>query len=430
MSVSDLSAALRARGLATRVVFGPAASAAGVLKSMLPQGRVALAAEEGQFAAAQRVRAALSGFTVYMNVLGAGSCGAELFSLPDDVRAAVGIGARGIAAARCFAALRGGCSLAVPASPSARGIWEKCVPAGCGDYPVRPADLVLFDGAPAAEGGGGGALAAQRTSAPALSPAGMPFADPRAGGAAGVAEALAELAPALAAAEDAEADAVFSGRVGQENAFRPAAEAVRAAAAAFCRAAAEGGALSSACEGVFSASALYFLARRDAPPVAAEEAARLAAEKTKQGYPACAAAVCLYFARRYERLFSAAVPRPYFVPDYCARLARAAAETGRALFSNVRVPSGEESARLAALFLQARGRLARGAGLFAEGMAGLLRAYFVAGGAPPALPAGLAGALYDLSAELSPLLCGPALERELGLLPNPRAAAEILFARA
>ena len=422
MSVSDLSAALRARGLATRVVFGPAASAAGVLKSMLPQGRVALAAEEGQFAAAQRVRAALSGFTVYMNVLGAGSCGAELFSLPDDVRAAVGIGARGIAAARCFAALRGGCSLAVPASPSARGIWEKCVPAGCGDYPVRPADFVLFDGAMAAEGA---ALAGQR-AASALPPAGMPFAGARAG----VAAALAELAPALAAAEDAEADAVFSGRVGQENTFRPAAEAVRAAAAAFCRAAAEGGALSSACEGVFSASALYFLARRDTPPVAAEEAARLAAEKTKQGYPACAAAVCLYFARRYERLFSAAVPRPYFVPDYCARLARAAAETGRALFSNVRVPSGEESARLAALFLQARGRLARGAGLFAEGMAGLLRAYFVAGGAPPALPAGLAGALYDLSAELSPLLCGPALERELGLLPNPRAAAEILFARA
>lgn len=422
MSVSDLSAALRARGLATRVVFGPAASAAGVLKSMLPQGRVALAAEEGQFAAAQRVRAALSGFTVYMNVLGAGSCGAELFSLPDDVRAAVGIGARGIAAARCFAALRGGCSLAVPASPSARGVWEKCVPAGCGDYPVRPADLVLFDGAMAAEGA---ALAGQR-AASALPPAGMPFANAPAG----VAAALAELAPALAAAEDAEADAVFSGRGGQENAFRPAAEAVRAAAAAFCRAAAEGGALSSACEGVFSASALYFLARRDAPPVAAEEAARLAAEKTKQGYPACAAAVCLYFARRYERLFSAAVPRPYFVPDYCARLARAAAETGRALFSNVRVPSGEESARLAALFLQARGRLARGAGLFAEGMAGLLRAYFVAGGVPPALPAGLAGALYDLSAELSPLLCGPALERELGLLPNPRAAAEILFARA
>ena len=55
-------------------------------------------------------------------------------------------------------------------------------------------------------------------------------------------------------------------------------------------------------------------------------------------------------------------------------------------------------------------------------------AFSAAGGERPSVPAGLMPALYDLSAELSPLWSAPALERELGLLPNPRAEETILFA--
>ena len=72
MCCSVLQAAVRARGLATRVCFCPLASAAGVLKSVLPFGKVALIAGEECFALGQAVRAALRGFTVYGNVLGAG----------------------------------------------------------------------------------------------------------------------------------------------------------------------------------------------------------------------------------------------------------------------------------------------------------------------------------------------------------------------
>ena len=392
MCCSVLQAAVRARGLATRVCFCPLASAAGVLKSVLPFGKVALIAGEECFALGQTVRAALRGFTVYSNVLGAGDGAAGLFSLPDDVRAAVGVGARGIAAARCFATLRGAYSLAVPAGPTARGIFEERVPAGYGHYPARPADLVLFDG--------------ERGE--------------------GCAEALAETSLAAQFAEDVEIDAVFAGRR-RPHGFRRAAELLADAAEKLAAGAAEKNGVR---EALFAASALYFLEKRGAPPFPAEEAARLLAKRTGRPAALCALPACLYFAQRSERLFGFAKPRPYFVPDYCARLARAAEECGeeRSVFRNVRVPSGEEHFRLHEIFAQARGRLGRSARLASDAAAKLSRAYFAAGGERPSVPAGLMPALYDLSAELSPLWSAPALERELGLLPNPRAEETILFA--
>ena len=163
-----------------------------------------------------------------------------------------------------------------------------------------------------------------------------------------------------------------------------------------------------------------------------------------------------YFARRYESLFAAGRPRPYFVPAYAARVARAARLFGAGaseFFANVRVPTGEQSFRLGARFRQVRQKLlasARALVAFAArvcppagdarpaaaGRADASGAAFNAGTASAASAAqdealadlydasaaqdeALAD-LYDASAEASPLLSAPALEREFGLLPNPQ----------
>ena len=122
-------------------------------------------------------------------------------------------------------------------------------------------------------------------------------------------------------------------------------------------------------------------------------------------------------AERALFLFAQAKPRPFFVPDYAARLRLCAERTGMtyaALRKNVRIPSGDESFERLRIFEQARSRMADSARLLCEYVRKIARSYDAQGRAPAN-----AGEAYSLSAELTPLLCAPVLEREFGLLCAP-----------
>ena len=181
MCFSLLDSAIAGCGLATRVRFCSVSALAQVLRAAVPYGKIVLIAEEGEgFALAGRLREGLGEFRPVSVVLGGEDKLEGLFSLADDVRAAVGIGERGALAARFFATLRGGYSCAVPLVPYAGGIFEPTAPVGSGwgGYPLKAADFVVADGEKML---------------------------PR------FAEGVARLSPAAVCAEDLAVDAVFSG---------------------------------------------------------------------------------------------------------------------------------------------------------------------------------------------------------------------------
>ena len=181
MCFSLLDSAIAGCGLATRVRFCSVSALAQVLRAAVPYGKIVLIAEEGEgFALAGRLREGLGEFRPVSVVLGGEDKLEGLFSLADDVRAAVGIGERGALAARFFATLRGGYSCAVPLAPHAGGIFEPTAPVGSGwgGYPLKAADFVVADGEKML---------------------------PR------FAEGVARLSPAAVCAEDLAVDAVFSG---------------------------------------------------------------------------------------------------------------------------------------------------------------------------------------------------------------------------
>ena len=379
MCFSLLDSAIAACGIPTRVRFCAAASVAQLLRAAVPYGKAVLIAEEGEgFALAGRLRGSLEEFCPVCIVLG-GEDGPEgLFSLADDVRAAVGIGERGALAARFFATLRGGYSCAVPLAPHAGGIFETALPAGYGGggYPLKAADFVVADG--------------ERML-------------PR------FAEGLARLSPAAVCAEDLAADAVFSGVRKEFDLRTPADLALGAEHSA------EGA------KALFCASALYCIALRGAPAFACTEAARVLQRRTLRALPDCFLAVGGYFAERYERLFAEGEARAFFVPDYVRRAELCAAWAGvpqTELFKNVRVPAAEESFRRAELFGECRKKLHTSAQILTEYCGKLRAKYCAAGGELPAVPEAELRAAYGHAAELTPLLASPVLEREFGLLPN------------
>ena len=97
---ADLFAEARARaGAAVQLLFCPCDHAGEALSALLPYGKAALVIDEAiPPQAAERVRVALKKFRPACAVIGGDFT--QLFSLPDDIRAAVGIGPRGIAGAR------------------------------------------------------------------------------------------------------------------------------------------------------------------------------------------------------------------------------------------------------------------------------------------------------------------------------------------
>ena len=155
------------------------------------------------------------------------------------------------------------------------------------------------------------------------------------------------------------------------------------------------------------ASVLACLEKRAFPAFGCEAVARRA--------PGGSGAVLAYFARRYAALFAHGRPRPFFVPDYAARVARAAARLempAASFFANVRVPTGEQSFDLGVRFAEVRQRLCTSAELlvrFADRILQPKRAgeHADGSGGGDALAAHPLAVWYDLSAECSPLLSAP-----------------------
>lgn len=305
-SGGDLFAEARARaGAAVQLLFCPCGHAGEALSALLPYGKAALVIDEAvPPQAAERVRIALKKFRPACAVIGGDFT--QLFSLADDIRAAVGIGPRGIAGARFFATLRGAFSLLIPTDTAAEGLFAPFAPPPWQGYPLAPADMILADAA------------------------------------------LLQEAPALACfagvcAEEAAIGSAF-GKKEEEAPFRAIADAFAAAESA---------------EEQFSASAAFALEVQGRVPFACLGAAKLC---PRPQLPALAA----YFARRFLYLFEKAEIRPFFVADYPARIWRAARESGlsaKAVARNVHIPRGAESFALAERFLEVRARLAASAEL-------------------------------------------------------------------
>lgn len=304
----DLFAEARARaGAAVQLLFCPCDHAGEALSALLPYGKAALIIDEAvPKPSAERVRLALKKFRPACAVIGGDAAFTQLFSLADDIRAAVGIGPRGIAGARFFATLRGAFSLLIPTDTAAEGLFEPFAPPPWQGYPLAPADMVLADAA------------------------------------------LLQEAPALACFADVCAEeAAIGGAFGKREEEAP----LRAIADAFAAAESE--------EEKFSASAAFALEVQGRAPFACLGAAKLC---PRPQLPALAA----YFARRFLYLFGRAEIRPFFVADYPARIWRAARESGlsaKAVARNVHIPRGAESFALAERFLEVRARLAASAEL-------------------------------------------------------------------
>ena len=377
MSIEEeVSAALCRCGLRTRLHRAKASAAGEILHGLLPVGRAALVTEERtDNALAETVRIALRAYRPCCVVLGEKDSFMPLFALPDDVRAVVAIGNRALLAARFFRTLRGGFALLLPVRPSADGLFDSAAPAPWDGYPLDEPDAVLADG------------------------------DILQGGR----DARADVALSALCAEELEVDGLFTETPHDARGLRRAADIAAGSDAAS----------PDGREDVLFASVLACLEKRAFPAFGCEAVARRA--------PGGSGAVLAYFARRYAALFAHGRPRPFFVPDYAARAARAAARLGMppaSLFANVRVPTGEQSFDLGVHFAEVRQRLCTSAKLlvrFADRILQPKRAGEHADGsgggeAPAAHPL---AAWYDLSAECSPLLSAPALEREFGLLENP-----------
>ena len=379
MCFSLLDSAIAGCGLSTRVRFCSASGIAQVLRAAVPYGKIVLISEEGEgFALAGRLRESLGEFRPVSVVLGGEDKLEGLFSLADDIRAAVGIGERGALAARFFATVRGGYSCAIPLAPCAGGIFEPTAAdgSGWGGYPLKAADFVVADGE-------------------------QMF--PR------FAEGLARLSPAAVGAEDLAVDAVFSGERKEFDFRTPAQLALEAEHSA------------DGAKKLFCASALFSIAMRDSPAIACIEAAHVLQRRTLRSLSDCMAALCGYFAERYERFFAKGIARAFFVPDYVRRAELCAAWAKvpqKQLFKNVRVPTAEESFRRAELFGECRKKLHTSAEILAAYCRKLRAKYCAAGGGLPALSKAELSEAYERSAELAPLLAPPVLEREFGLLPG------------
>lgn len=401
MCFSVLEDALAVRGLSVSVRFCGLSHIAELTRELSPHCRAAIVAGEGEAPfLLSGVRESLREFKPVCVVLGEGERHGDLFSLPDDVRIAVGAGEAGVAAARFFATVRGCKCIALPLAPSARGCFEKQAGGHFAGYPTALPDLIVADG---------------RNMR-------------------GFAPALAETSLSLLCAEDLRIDRVFSGGIHAENAARAgragalnpvygeAAWTAAAENAQFpCEALADCRDDAAGREKLFCADAIFRLLLSELPPFPAVQA--LEAERRKYGRAGIAFALLHFFALAYERLFSNGQPRRYFVPAYAERALRAAEYAGAAparIFANVRIPSAEESFARVRTFAECRARLLSSARLLRTSVNAVSAAYFAAGGEDVRADEKRLSRAFDFSAELSPLFSVPALCREFGLLPNPQ----------
>ncbi len=362
MCEDELSAAVRRCGYHTQLYFGSVAGIAARVKAFVPEGKVLFIADEEYSEKVSDFRAALSPFRLFFVLYGKGERAAGLFSLPDDVRAAVAVGARSIAAARFFCTLRGAYCIAVPAERGARGIFEPCAEG----YPSDPPAAVLFDES---------------------------FAADRA------AENRAWAAMSAAMAEDIDIDAVFSGER-KEAGYAELRLAEKYA---------EGDA-----RHVFAAAAFRALGERLAPACpSAAFASALGARVQGSDLRAL-----VYAAERVRDLFRGGQPREYFVPDYASRAETAQKFGGKEVFQNIRVPTAAELSARARLFAESREHFCVSAELLLGYAHRIAEKFYADGGKAAQVPEGALAACYSVSCELSPLLSAAALARDFGLLPH------------
>ena len=296
-----------------------------------------------------------------------------IFSLPDEVRAAVGFGKNGIVAARFFATVRGCPCIAVPSSPEARECFFEGSGPPFSGYPLHFPEKVFLNDNFLRSGFGA---------------------------------ALSRAALAALCAEELRTDALYSGKERDVSAFSEIAECIRRLRPVGAQAREE----------LFYASALFTLSQRGMPDFACMGMADFLQRQAPAYASHAAFAVLKYCAERMNRLYGRARPRAYFVADYAGRVREAAERTGRslrALFANVSVPTAEESFARLRVFEETRRKMYVSAQIFSEYVHKAGGVYYAEEGALPDLPLEEG---YSLSAELTPLLCAPVLEREFGLL--------------
>lgn len=374
-----LQKAAQESGLKTKFYFEDKGEAARVAGSFVPCGKLLLLADEETADEALALKETFIDFRVYFAVQGKQESANGLFSLPDDVRAAVAVGGRSIAAARFFCTLRGACLVAIPARCSAAEIF---CPRSEGGYPVNEPDAVLFD---------------------------KNFALGRAEGA-----AVAALSALYA--EDIDIDGVFSGArkdAGYEMLRLSASLAVQVGAKVGRAPKESGRRRAGSGERLFESLCLQEIALMACPRLPSRAFYHLLSGK---GAPLgeCAFAALHYAQARYAALFENGRPRRYFVPDYAARARRAAEYVGEEAFANIKVPSAEECFAAAEIFEESRLHFAAAAealGAYAEK---IRRVYYAEGGKKPLFASGALEEAFSLAADLSPMLSVGALERDLG----------------
>ncbi len=366
----------------TDIVFGPLCDVAKLLRGYIPCGKVALIADgESNFPAVQTIRAALKGFECFCVVAGEGDNASGLFSLPDDVRAAIAVGKGAFCAARYFCTLRGAYCIVVPDHADLSAAFENpvrlFVSGGFSRYPADAPDAVYCD----------------------LSRIGSYDA------------AYGKLCLCALSAFDCEAHSVFAGG-GDASApyHRFFEDAVRLAD--FTGQNFQRELLS------LSADLALFLSRRK-KRTAAEIFSRLLCKKCGcTGGSAALFSFC-YLLERYRHFFQAAKPRAFYVPDYARRIRIAAAYAGedeRALFLKNKVPTAKRTDALAEVFTESRAVFCRKAQSVAVYTERVKSGLYALGAKAPAIDAVRAHEAFSAAAELSDMLSVPALMRDFGLL--------------
>ncbi len=383
MGLDEIEKKLKEFDLQTKVRFGGMKELEQCVRQSLPYAKILLLMEEDtDCSVMEKLRFCLQSFRPVSVVLGKRDDFTGLFSMPDDIRGAVAVGKRSALAARFFCTLRGGYSFAYLQSPSADGLFDTAMPetGAWGGYPLREIDFAVLD-----------TNAGQKAE-----------------------KVLAHTALSAVCLQELYTDAVFCGNGPDGGVFERAISLLQGADGKGDRETAD----------LFFASALFCMGLRRCGRFACLEGTEL----LKRKYPARAQdadmAVLLYYAARYAVFFSKS-PRAFFVPDYAARVCRAVKETGfsmQAIRRNVSVPTGKESFNRERLFAQVKEKLGISAAVLADFADTIRKKMLLAGQKPPRFSQEELKEIYDISAELSPLMSPPSLEREFGFLPNPASA--------